>query len=143
LNKHRGGDALAFVRDLVDANPEARREYERLGPRYELIAKIIQARKAQGLTQAELAERMNVSRPAVSRLESGQHEPRFDLIQRAADALGQPLVVEFKPASLRSKSLSSKAARTGTKAPKRAVNKASFEGSARGSAAPATRRGLR
>lgn len=99
MNKHRGGDALAFVQAVVDANPEAKVEYERLRPRYELIEKIIRARKAAGLTQAQLAERMQVSRPVVSRLESGAHEPRFDLIQRAADALGRQLVVEFKPAT--------------------------------------------
>jgi transcriptional regulator with XRE-family HTH domain len=110
MNKHRGSDALAFVRDLVDADPDARREYERLGPRYELITKIVRARKDQGLTQAELAARMNVTRPAVSRLESGMHEPRFDLIQRAADALGQQFVVEFKPTTIRSKRPASRSA---------------------------------
>ena len=96
-NKHRGSDVLAHLRAAVDASPEATAEYERLGPRYEIISSIIRARKAAGLTQAELAERMQVSRPVVSRLESGEHEPRFHMIQRAADALGHQIVVEFNP----------------------------------------------
>lgn len=96
-NKHRGSDALAYMKAVVDANPEAKAEYERLGPRYEIIRGIIRARKAAGLTQAELADRMQVSRPVVTRLESGDHEPRLNMIQRAADALGHRIVVEFKP----------------------------------------------
>jgi len=42
-------------------NPEFRAEYERLRPEFELAKTIIAARAAQGLTQAELAARMNTS----------------------------------------------------------------------------------
>ena len=98
-NKHRGSDVLEYLKKVIEESPETKAEYERLGPRYEIITSIIRARKAAGLTQAELAERMQVSRPVVTRLESGEHEPRFQMIQRAADALGRELVVEFKPST--------------------------------------------
>lgn len=98
-NKHRGSDVLEHLNRVLEESPETRAEYDHLGPRYELITSIIRARKAAGLSQAELAERMQVSRPVVTRLESGEHEPRFQMIQRAADALGHQFVVEFKPRS--------------------------------------------
>ena len=41
----------------------------------ELDEKLTQARKAAGLTQADVAAKLNVSRQAVSRWESGQSKP--------------------------------------------------------------------
>ena len=40
-----------------------------------LCEKLTQARKAAGLTQADVAAKLNVSRQAVSRWESGQSKP--------------------------------------------------------------------
>ena len=40
-----------------------------------LCEKLTQARKAAGLTQADIAARLSVSRQAVSRWESGQSKP--------------------------------------------------------------------
>lgn len=46
------------------------------------------ARKAAGLTQKELGERMGVSSVAVTQYESGKRIPKIDTLQRIADALG-------------------------------------------------------
>ena len=43
-----------------------------------LAEKLTQARKAAGLTQADSAEKLNVSRQAVSLWESGQSRPSTD-----------------------------------------------------------------
>lgn len=48
----------------------------------ELTERLAQARKAKGLSQAETAERLNVSRQAISRWETGVGTPSLDsLIQ--------------------------------------------------------------
>ncbi len=83
---------------LLNEHPELREEYERLKPRYDVIAKLIRARNELNLTQAQLAERMGTTQNAISRLESGELNPRLDTLVRAAHALGRDLTIEFAEA---------------------------------------------
>ena len=72
---------------------EYRAEQTRLAP-YEDLARMIIARRIRyGLTQAQLAERMGTSVPAVSRLESGQHRPNLATLEKLARAFRERLVV--------------------------------------------------
>ncbi|MYE32126.1 MAG: helix-turn-helix transcriptional regulator [Chloroflexi bacterium] len=80
---------------LLSEHPAIREEYERLRPRYEVIAKLISARHELNLTQAQLAERMGPTQNTISRLESGESNPRLDTLVRAAHALGRDLTIEF------------------------------------------------
>lgn len=48
---------------------------------------LAQLRKEKGLTQAELAERLNVSDKAVSRWETGKNYPDISLFQSISDVL--------------------------------------------------------
>lgn len=66
-------------------------EYERLKPRYELIAQIIHARNEQKITQAEMAERMGTKKSNISRFESGTYNPSLDFLIRAAASLGKKI----------------------------------------------------
>lgn len=52
-------------------------------------------RKAKNLTQAELAERVDVSTEMVSKIERGIAAPSFATIEKLADELGVPEVVFF------------------------------------------------
>ena len=58
----------------------------------DLITHLAQARKAQQLTQAELAEKAGLSRMTVQRLESGSLDPRLSTLHEIARALGLELV---------------------------------------------------
>ena len=51
--------------------PEVRAEYEQLGPQYEAICAAIESRKAAGLTQKQLAEKMGTAQANISRFENG------------------------------------------------------------------------
>lgn len=42
-------DALAHLSEMRARDPELQAEYDRLGPRYELIGKLIAARKQAGI----------------------------------------------------------------------------------------------
>lgn len=53
--------------------------------------RIRQARKAAGLNQAALAERVGVTQPAVANWESGVHDPRRVVLVKLADALATPV----------------------------------------------------
>ena len=56
-----------------------------------LVEKLTQARKAAGLTQADVAARLNVSRQAVSRWESGQSKPSTEKLLALAKIYGVSL----------------------------------------------------
>lgn len=52
--------------------------------------RIRHARKARGLSQADLAHRIGVSQPAIANWESGIHDPRRITLAKLADALQTP-----------------------------------------------------
>jgi DNA-binding XRE family transcriptional regulator len=53
-----------------------------------LVAGLVAHRRAAGLSQGEVAERMGTSQPAVARLEAGQVDARMSTVQRYAAAVG-------------------------------------------------------
>lgn len=65
--------------------------------------KLTQARKAAGLTQADAAAKLNVSRQAVSRWESGQSKPSTERLLALGELYGvsidQLLTQENKPSA--------------------------------------------
>lgn len=77
-------------------NPLLRDEYDRLGPRFETLSKLIDARERMKISQSELARRMDVPPNVVSRFESAQHSPRLDTIIAYAHALGYEFKVALK-----------------------------------------------
>ena len=72
---------------------EFRIEYEKLKPRYEAIEQIINARKEQNITQAELAKRVGIQKSNISRLESGNYNPSLDFLTKIAESLGKKISV--------------------------------------------------
>ncbi len=76
-------------------DPELRREFERLGPRYAVIEELIKARRHRNMTQAQLAEKMGVTQGVVSRWESGNYSPRLETIAAAAQAMDYRVDIRF------------------------------------------------
>jgi DNA-binding XRE family transcriptional regulator len=63
-----------------------------------LLARFKTVRENQGLTLAEVAERMGIDAPALSRLETGKVlNPTLATLQKWAEALGQKLDVHMTP----------------------------------------------
>lgn len=56
-----------------------------------LLGQLVEARKRAGLTQSEVARRMDVPQSAVVRLESGTHSPTLSTLSRYAAAIGVKL----------------------------------------------------
>ena len=64
-----------------------------------LVARFKAARESQGLTLAEVAERMGIDAPALSRLETGKMlNPTLATLHKWAEALGQRLEVDLSRA---------------------------------------------
>jgi transcriptional regulator with XRE-family HTH domain len=77
-------------------DPEYRREYEALDEEFALIKALIGARIAAGLTQEQLAERMETSQSTIARLESGRSVPSGKTLMRFARATGTRLRISFE-----------------------------------------------
>jgi transcriptional regulator with XRE-family HTH domain len=56
----------------------------------EFGVRLLRLRRAAGLTQKQLAERLGVRQPTVSRFEAGRDMPTPGMLRRLADALGFP-----------------------------------------------------
>ena len=66
---------------------------------FAILDQILAARKAAGLTQAQIAKRMGTQTPAIARLESalatGKHSPSLNTLKRYAEALGKKVEVHL------------------------------------------------
>jgi len=81
-------------------DPEFRREFEKQRRYLALSMKILKLRKKKGLTQAELARRMDTSQQAISRIESGDYEGfTLKTLEKFAEATGTHLKIDFVPAA--------------------------------------------
>ncbi len=79
--------------------PGVKAEYEALGPEFELLRQILDARSKAGLSQADVAERMGTHAPAITRLETalstGKHSPSVATLKRYAQAVGCELQIKL------------------------------------------------
>ena len=66
-----------------------------LETRRKMLEQLVAYRKALGLTQKDLADRMGVSRPNISRFESEDYNPTIDMIVKVADSMGYDVKIEF------------------------------------------------
>jgi len=74
-----------------------RKEYEALEPEYEIISSLIDARKANNVTQNQLSEATGIAQYDISKIENGSANPTLKLLQRLAEGLNMNLKVEFVP----------------------------------------------
>jgi len=73
-----------------------RQAYESLEQEFALAEALIEARVRAGLTQEELAERMQTTQSAIARLESGRRLPSSRTLKRFAEATGTRLRISFE-----------------------------------------------
>jgi transcriptional regulator with XRE-family HTH domain len=81
----------------LDADPEYRREWERTALARAIAVKVISYRAEHSLSQTALAKRLQMTQPAVARLESGEHNPTFPTLLRLSNALGIELAIDIAP----------------------------------------------
>ncbi|OZB75063.1 MAG: transcriptional regulator [Halothiobacillus sp. 14-55-98] len=79
-------NAIDELEARLFANPEVKASFDELDPEYTLARELIAARVRAGLTQTQLAERMNTTQSTIARLESGKSLPSLRTLQRIAKA---------------------------------------------------------
>ena len=80
-------------------DPAFKAEYDALEPEFSIIQAMIDARKASGLTQQQLAEKTGISQADISKLENGSANPSLRTLRRLAAGMGMQLKLEFVPAA--------------------------------------------
>jgi predicted XRE-type DNA-binding protein len=84
------------------ADPDLAAEFAAARDRARLGLKIARMRTQAGLTQAQLAEKLNTTQSVISRYESSDYfSYRIDTLQRLAAALGGELELDIKPREAR------------------------------------------
>ena len=82
-------------------NPAVQAEYDAQAEEFTLLYELLRARRAAGLTQAQVAERMGTKTPAVARLEAGggsrRHSPSVATLRKYAQAVGCRLEIRLRP----------------------------------------------
>jgi len=80
-------------------NRETKEIYDQLEPEFDLLKKILTARRQLGITQMDVARRMNVKASSVARLESsllsGKHSPSIVTLKKYASALNCRLKIDL------------------------------------------------
>ena len=90
------GMSFSDVKKRLLQDEEFLKEYDKLKPRYTVISQIIEARKEQNLTQAELAKRVGPQKSNISRLESGNYNPSLDFLIKVVHCLGKELDIQIR-----------------------------------------------
>ena len=84
-----------FVKECRAANPELDAMYDAGYEEFKVGAMIKMARKEAGLTQDQLAEKLHTKKSSISRLENHAENVKLSTLERAAEALGMRLKLNF------------------------------------------------
>lgn len=91
-----GSNTKSARRRRAVRSAEYQAEAARLAPYEQLARLVIERRVREGISQSQLAMRIGTSVSAISRLESGQHRPNVETLERLARAFDEQLVVGFE-----------------------------------------------
>lgn len=95
MNKNIGMDWEDFEKELFK-RPGFKEAQEETRLEYEIAWALIKARIEKGLTQAEVAKRMNTKQSVISRVENARTLPSLSFLKRLAHVFNASLHVQFK-----------------------------------------------
>ena len=76
-------------------NPSFKKEWDKLGPQYDIAERLITARMEKGISRAQLAEITGIKQSIIARIENATGNPSVDTLRRIAEGLGKKLKIEF------------------------------------------------
>lgn len=90
---------MTRVKDLHNewsGDPVYQAAYHNMSEEFGLASALIRARNNAGITQKELAERMDARQSLIARLESGAQNTTIKTLHRIAEATGTHLKISFE-----------------------------------------------
>lgn len=88
-------DAKRYFEKRRKQNPESFKDYEKNYANFKIGALLKLAREEAGLTQEELAKRINTKKTAISRMENHAEDIRLSTLEKFAEAVGKTLHVHI------------------------------------------------
>ncbi len=76
-------------------DPEFKRLFDEHGKQLEISYQLLQLRKQQKMSQAQLAKKIGTTQSNVARMEAGRQNFTIDILQRAANAFGKELKISI------------------------------------------------
>jgi len=88
-------DLQKYVKERAERDPEFAENYEVGYADFRIGVILRQAREAAGLTQEEVAKRLQTNKSAISRIENHADDVRLSTIQKYAEAVGTNLQIRL------------------------------------------------
>jgi len=88
-------DIKQYIQKRAERDPEFAENYEVGYADFKIGVILRQAREAAGLTQDEVAQRLQTKKSAISRIENHANDVRLSTIQRYAEAVGTNLQIRL------------------------------------------------
>lgn len=86
-------DLRLYIEDRKKRDPEFTENFETGYHEFKLGALLRQAREEAGLTQEELAQRINTKKTAISRIENHAEDIKLSTLEKFVHALGKQLTI--------------------------------------------------
>ena len=81
---------------ILMKDPEFRKALKETELEYQIARNIIKARIEKGLTQQQLAKKLNTKQSVISRVENAKTIPSLSFLKRLAEAFNTSLKIQFK-----------------------------------------------
>jgi ribosome-binding protein aMBF1 (putative translation factor) len=88
-------DVRRYIADRTERDREFAENFEEGYADFKIGVMLRQAREAAGLTQEEVARRLQTKKSAISRIENHANDVRLSTLRRYADAVGADLQIRL------------------------------------------------
>ena len=87
------GDLQAYIPKRKAQDPEFAKDFDTGYQEFKIGAMLKMAREEAGLTQEQLAEKLNTKKTAISRIENHAEDIKLSTLEKFAKALGKTLEI--------------------------------------------------
>lgn len=88
-------DEIQEMEEILKSSPEARKAHDQFEAEYKLRRELVEARKQQNITQAELKEKTGLTQQVISRIESNNEiSPSLKNLIKYVNAIGYELTLQ-------------------------------------------------
>jgi len=88
-------DLKEYIAKRKKSDPRFAKGYDEGYEKFKVGAMLREAREAAGLTQEQLADRLNTKKTAISRIENHAEDIKLSTLERVATALGKKLEIRI------------------------------------------------
>ena len=89
-------DVEKYIKRRKESDPELAEDFDAGYEAFKIGAILRQARKESGLTQEQIARKLNTKKSAISRIENHAEDIRLSTLEKFAEALGKKMDVAIR-----------------------------------------------